>query len=343
MEELIICPRNQFIEKIEKFSIPEMQELLWKLEAKSREMQSEREITKATPEVDRLGYERPLREVTESIELRQRIQICRETLLKAKYRTAAQRGGDISPAEAENFSWGIKETEKSEVLLDSKTGRTYWVKIGGDAPVQEYERIKVVSCGEFRWFDQSALSIEQMPDENKGIPFTVPAKEREDKTIEINGPDLIKEAKAAEEKSGRLKLVKVTIKGEEEIEYFMLCSVKELENMDPNKLQSFLLTTYLSRAHQDMVRGSLEAGKCLYGGTIVKNENGDMEVRFYDSIINAVAKANLSMGTCMTTDKKVKGGYIEDILDGISGRMARKENIRRIGKKQKRNRTLIER
>lgn len=316
MEELITCALDEFVDKIEKMPIRGLQELLWKLEDICDNMQKEKETTQNFQSA-----------ITKRLMMAQKRQTCLEKLQSAKYQAVSQIAASITTEQTKEFSWGIKETEPT-VILDSKTSRTYWVKVGGNAPLQENETIKVVDCGEFRWCDQSALSIEQMPEQSKGIPFIVSSSVNSDGTNTIERDDLVREMAKAEAKSGSLRLFKVDIKGEQELEYFMLGDLKELQTMDQEKLKTFLITTYLTKAHEKVVKSSLEDERCLYGGTIIENEDGRFEVRFYEKAFKAVEKANNSRGTCMTTSNRIIGGNIQDVLDGVSGRMQRRNVIR---------------
>lgn len=331
MEELFTYTVEQFQSKLKQMTIPELQQLLWKLEEKYENMRVERKNNQSVESLDKIGISKPLQAVEESLELRRKIRICRETLLAAKYHGTLEQAATIT--ELGNFSWGIKTIEP-KVMLEGNTGRNYWKKFGGDAPISIPEIITVTNCGEFRWAGQRALSIQQMPDETRGIPFDLPAYTEPSGRTTIQGEDLLAGVNNIQRQTGELKVLKVSVQGEQDLEYFMLASIKNMDKIDPNKLEQFFITTYTSQAHQDMVRKSLETGKCLYGGTIEENSNGKLEVRFYESFISAVEKANMSIGTFMTQDHKVRAGNMQDMMDWIAGGLTRAQAQKALASKK---------
>lgn len=316
MEELFTCSKEQFRQKIKELSIKEMQQVIWKLEEKIGELAKEIHAAGKINENTLNEKDSAIQLIKLKGDLEQKIRICREIMMNSKYQAVLTEPTD---ANVKKFSWGIKESEPQLLFQENRRNSN--------------ETVSVTSHGEFRWVEQGDLNVDQIPDQRKGINFTVSTIQGEDGKRIVNARDLMVKVNEIKAQTGNLKLFKVTIRGKENIEYFMLISIKDLQTMSADELKQHFIETYLTEAHKKIVIDSLKNERCLYGGSIVRNENGKLETRFYDIYNEAVAKANVSMGTCKTASGKMKFGSMQDILDGISGRTSRTETIQNLTKK----------
>lgn len=319
MKELILCSKERFKQKINELSIEEMQKLLWELEERSKQLKKYIHLKNNIQKNNEIENSIVIQAINGKGDIDQRIRICREAMLTAKYLTVSNATRNINNSNIKKFSWGIKESEP-QILFSENVKKN------------PNETITVTCYGEFRWRDQKNLSVDQMPDQRKGINFKVPTLESEDGKTIIHSKDILEKVNQIQAQSGNLKLFKVEINGNQNLEYFMLFSIEDLQSISKEQLIEHFGETYLSEAHKKMVINSLKTEKCLYGGTIVKGQNGKLETRFYDVYNQAVAKANASIGTCMTTSGKMKFGTIQDLIDGISGRLSRTKAIQSLNR-----------
>lgn len=314
MEELITCSREEFKQKVERLSSEEMQEVIWVLEGSVKQIGEFIQKKGKINENDEKGKDEGIQAINLKNELQQKVRVCREIMMKTKYNAVLAISRNVN---AQKFSWGIKENEPQVIFTGNNLGNT----------------ITVTNHGEFRWIEQRDLNIDQMPDQRDGVNFTVPLTRAEKGKKVVNASDIMSKVNDIQAKTGKLKLFKVTIEGQENMEYFMLLSIKDLHSIDREQLKQHFIETYLTEAHKKMVIDSLENEKCLYGGSISKAKNGKLETEFYNIYAEAVAKANVSMGTCKTNSGKVKFGTMQGLLDGISGSLVRRKTIKILNKK----------
>ena len=67
MEELFTYTVEQFQTKLKQMAIPELQQLLWKLEQKYENMRAERKNNQSGEFHDKIGTSKPLQEVADSL------------------------------------------------------------------------------------------------------------------------------------------------------------------------------------------------------------------------------------------------------------------------------------
>ena len=317
MEELITCSREEFKQKVERLSTEEMQEVIWVLEGRAKQLGEFIQKKGKIQENDEKEKDEGIQAINLKSELQQKVRVWREIMMKAKYNAVLALSRN---ANAQKFSWGIKENEPQLLFR-------------GNARNNPSETISVTNYGEFRWIEQVNLNVDQMPDQRKGVNFTIPVTRGEKGKKNVDVRELMSKVNEIQAQSGNLKLLKVDINGQKNIEYYMLVSINGLKDMDKEELMKHFIETYLTDAHKNMVIDSLKNEKCLYGGSIVKSKNGKLETRFYDIYTEAVSKANASMGTCRTTLGEMKHGNMQDLLDGISGRIIREKYIKNLRSK----------
>ena len=84
------------------------------------------------------------------------------------------------------------------------------------------------------------------------------------------------------------------------------------------------MQTYLSNTYRNLAVKSTKTGECLYGGRIVKNQQGRMEVRFYQDEMIGIEKASKNVGTTRTPEGKGKRQHLKGMIEGIRIDLAEK-------------------
>lgn len=330
MGNLFTQENVDFRAKIEKMPIEELQKLIWILEAELKKMENTQKTNiRLQPELDRVGIPKPMMEMKERMAIKSKISSCQDILYRRLYSKVDKAEEYIDYGSMFNTKWGIIEIEPQIIIENAKTDRTYWKKYGGNEPVQEHEKMSIAHMGDFYWTNNKDIDLINLFKGTEQIKFKVPRNVTQAGKVEVQAGDLVKGYEKVQNGYTKLKMVKVTLQGAETLEYFMLMDIPQIDKINPFELEKFLSKTYISTPHQEQVKKSLQAEKCLFGGIIDKNSNGNLQLIFDDKNVNAIVQANNYLGTYKTLDGKEKTvGCLQDAIDLSVGRQNRRENTK---------------
>lgn len=245
--------------------------------------------------------------------LQQKMHMLRDRLLEIGYNKTQRITEDI-PFNSD-ISWGIRATEPQEVFT-RKTGRPYWVKVGRQEPVNIGETLTISKCGEFKWLAESGLEIDEIESRQTRVPFNVPCTEDGNGVKHISLEDIKAGISHAEREKGKLDIIKVSIEGTPSIQYFMLCSLPDSNEIYSEEFKEFITRVCVSAPHEKMLRRSFEEDVSIYVGKF-KRENGIYITEVSDHEAIAVASADKALGTCKLPNGRKKFGNLQDVLDKL--------------------------
>lgn len=320
----------EFISKIEKMPLEDLQKLIWHYEEELKSMEdAQKGNIPLQVERDRVGIPKPAQKIKERLALRNRISICQDILYSRFFKKVNEEEQALDYASVFDAQWVVVEKEPQIIIDNAKTDKTYWKKYGGNEPVQEYTRMSIIHCGDFYWSGDKNIDITGLLSGVERVGLTVPGKYDSSGKFKMQINDITQSFEKSKNAYTKLKLVKVNIQGAKEIEYFMLMDIPQMDKINPFELEKFLVKTYSSNTYQKQVKKSLESEKCLFGGIITQNQNGKLQLTFDDKNIRATVQANNYLGVYRTVDGKEKtAGTLQDALDFTESRQNRREYVK---------------
>lgn len=343
MEDLLTCPWKAFVDKVREISdLQELQKILWHLEeeySKSLQSRNQRKnftfadvkgIDESTTadnktiiksRLTRRKAKEAFEELPKEMLLKRKIQFCREILLMLKNKSREKVGESLSRTQLKNFSYGIEQRREPQKLFEARCQYRRANKIAKGNMTASY-------CGDLKWYNEPGLNIDQIGRLFKKTKLNVPMVTTTNNGVKVEEKDIREAFFAEKKKRGNLRLVKVQIddddKKEPAIEYFMLISVDQSLSWDDPEVQTFFVQTYLSNTYRNLAVKSTKTGGCLYGGRIVKNQQGQMELRFYQDEMVGIEKASRNIGTTRTPEGKGKRQTLKGMIEGIRIDLAEK-------------------
>ena len=319
-KSLFTCNLKEFKEKIDLASdIVELKEILSELEIEKEKIIKLKEKNFNVKFSEVLKSEKRVKEaegtLRESFDIDRKIAICRNYILmlevaQSHFYDGIEKSSNnpkfSSKETLKNFSWGIVECEPKKVF------NAIWKHTRNNRKVDG--KLQVSDCGDFLWQNKSNIDINQLQRTSKENNISIPAKTNRDGRITYNINDLHNMLNSEELQKGNLHAVRVEVKVDSEIgeyspvDYMMLISFDPDLDRNTVEFQNFFAQTYLSSSFVEMVSKFSKKGEALYGGRIVRNANGKLEVSFENTKESeAVAKANKTFGTVKSSKGKFEG------------------------------------
>ena len=341
MKELLESPWKEFKDGIDKISdIRELQMLLWALEDEYVRLDTETRNrgnikiadVRGPKNLDSLGEEEKRREQQKMEEskkafmeipnimlIKRKIAYCRETLLMTKNKKRIEISDSIPRGEFRDFSFGIQQDTEPQKLFDAECMYR-----------QANRRIKgnmsVTVCGDLKWYNIPDLNIEQIQQMYKSTTLPVSPKSGNSEKITYDIGEIKAAVDELEKTRGHLKLVNVHIDSNDDKDaspdYFMLMSFQEHMNWKDPKVQEFFIQTYLSTTYRSLVAKASKTGECLYGGRIMEDSDGKMEVGFFQDEVIAAAKANKVLGTTIEPNGRKRRQNLKNMIIGIRNNLS---------------------
>jgi len=343
MEDLLTCPWKTFVEKIGEITdTKELQNVLWQLEDEYLKVTRNKRITKNFTFSDVKGIDesktkdqklimesrlkkrlakKAFEEFPNEMLLKRKVQFCRETLLMLKNKSREKVAESISKLELRNFSYGIEQLPEPEKLFVARCQYRKSNRIARGNMTASH-------CGDLKWYNEAGLNIDQIKMLFRETRLNVPMDEIGSNEVRIDSKDIQAALAEEEKRRGELELVKVQIDDdnikEQSIEYFILMSRNKNLNWEDPEVQTFFVQTYLSNTYRNLAAKATKSGECLYGGRIVKNPDGKMEVRFYKDEMVGLEKACNNIGTTRTPEGRGKRQSLKGMIEGIQSDLAAK-------------------
>lgn len=342
MMDFLTCTNKQFFEEIQEISnINELKDIINSLEQEANRLQKikdeNRELTISEAEV---SEEKKLIFIkTQRLHvIQQKINCCKNYLLMLQVKEQlffdnakknSEMPGFLSSESLKNFSWGIFTRKQPEKCFEA-----IWKYVKNNRRISG--KLQVTDCGKFLWENAPNINMDELIAKTQESNISIPAVKEDTgiKTYELT--DLLNVLKQEKEKKGDLNLIRVRVDNgsnvEHVIDYMMLMSIDpNLDWKDP-ELQRFFATTYLSSTFIELITKLEKKEEALYGGRILKNQNGKFEVSFDSKKeIEAVGKANKTfMARRNSVDKSEEnlGGMTIMIRDELAGRGRRTKKTR---------------
>ena len=302
--DLLTCSKAKFIEELQLISdTEELKNLLRSLELEDERIENLKKLNKEMTFKETVASaenEKMFLEAIKGHELKMKIKYCQEYLLKfdIKEKVLSSNIKKIlnNSERFSEFSWGVIQKKEPEKIFNA-----IWRYSKNNRKLEDI--LQVNDCGKFFWQDQLNIDIDNIESYESSI--SVPVTNQNDKTIcDLN--DLQAALKDEESHRGDLNFIRVKVGNKSSFtDYIMLMKLDSSLDWNNPELQKFFARTYLSTAFLNLANIFADREECLYGGRIIKNQNGKYEVSFDDAeIIKAVAKANKTVGVARTPKGK---------------------------------------
>ena len=321
--ELLTCSKTQFIEKLQMISdVEELKNILRILELEDERIEQlkkqNREIT-FRETVGSAENEKIFFDAIKGHELKTKIKYCRDYLLKLELKekllSRNVKKTINNHDKFSKFSWGILQRKEPEIIFNA-----LWRYSRNNRKLEDI--LQVTDCGKFFWQDELNIDIDRLEAYESNL--SVPAIKQNGKIV-YNLNELQIALKEDELHRGDLSLIRVKVGNQEDaIDYTMLMKLDSSLDWNDPELQKFFARTYLSTTFLNLADRFEHSEETIYGGRIIKNQNGKYEVSFDDSqMIKAVAKANKKEGIARTSKGKVTD-KLGTIAKGIQSNWVKK-------------------
>lgn len=284
MEELLNSNIKQFREKIANISdSEELNKILHMCKVKENNMaeKTKKEISTFSGTVNDKAILFNKWE-TEKIRISQKITAC-ERRLESLESNKEELIEDEQRVDKGTFSWGIVQRKEPKTIFKEK---------------RKYRSNNKTKNANIIFSDSGMFIYSDAQDE-----------------------DIDDLCKGEKSKKDMLNLIKVELQDEETkraiMGYYVLMSIdKNLNSFLPEDKEAFekAATTFLSGNYMDKVVEAAKNKKCIYGGKIIGNTNGEVNFNFEDTKqANAVKRANEICGSARTYQGKMSGTLLDII------------------------------